>query len=171
MRYFLNPLGFLLLALGVGAGLGALTVLGNTLLPNFVQRGRDNTTRHFWRAFLIGFVNLVFFGIIALALTRSQFGLLKALGLLSLTGLLSFLAIGASIVARAVGERLRPNDTSVIKQVIAGILTVELAEFFPLVGWIVVPLVAASTGLGAVILTLFKWQAASPPAQDAAAIS
>lgn len=161
MRYFLNPFTFILIALAIGAGLAALTLLGNTLLPDFVRRGRDNATQHFWRAFLIGFVNLLFFGIITLALTRAQFGPLKAVGILIATILLAFLVIGASIVARALGEKLRPNDASVTKQVLAGIVTVELANLFPLFGWIVVPILAASTGLGAVILTLFKWRAGS----------
>jgi len=168
MRYFLNPFSFVLIALVVGAGLAALTVLAHALLPGFVQRGRDNATQHPWRAFLIGLVNLVFFGVIALALSRAQFGPLKAVGVIVATILLAFLVVGASIVARMVGEKLRPNDPSATKQVLAGIVTIELAELFPLVGWIVVPLVAASTGLGAVVLTLFKWRAAAT--QDAITI-
>jgi len=165
MRYFLNPFTFVLITLSVGAGLAALTVLGNALLPGFVQRGRDNATQHFWRAFLIGLINFIFFGVIALALSRAQFGLVKAVGVIVATILLAFLVVGASIVARMVGEKLRPNDASVTKQVIAGIVTIELAELFPLVGWFVVPLVAASTGLGAVVLTLFQRRAV--PTQDA----
>jgi hypothetical protein len=157
----MNPFNFVLIALVIGAGLAALTVLGNTLLPDFVRRGRDNATQHFWRAFLIGFVNLLFFGVITLALTRAQIGLLKVVGVIVATVLLAFLVVGASIVARIVGEKLRPNDASVTKQVLAGIVTIELAELFPLVGWIVVPLVAASTGLGAVILTLFQRRTAA----------
>lgn len=160
MRYFFNPFSFVLVGLVIGAGLAALTVLGNTLLPDFVRRGRDNATQHFWRALLIGFVNLLFFGVIALALSRAQFGVLKVVGVIVATVLLAFLVVGASIVARVVGEKLRPNDVSVTKQVLAGIVTIELAELFPLVGWIVVPLIAASTGLGAVILTLFQRRAA-----------
>jgi hypothetical protein len=35
-------------------------------------------------------------------------------------------------------------------------VTIELAEMFPFVGWIVVPLLSASIGLGAVILALFQ---------------
>ena len=156
MRYLMNPFNFVLIALVIGAGLAALTVFGNTLLPDFVRRGRDNAIQHFWRAFLIGLVDLILFGVIALALTRAQFGLLKVIGVIVATVLLAFLVVGASIVARIVGEKLRPNDASVTKQVLAGIVTLELAELFPLVGWIVVPLVAVSTGLGAVILTLFQ---------------
>jgi hypothetical protein len=55
-----------------------------------------------------------------------------------------------------VGERLRPNDPSVTRQVLAGIVTLEVAEIVPFVGWIVVPLFSTSIGLGSVILALFQ---------------
>ena len=159
MRLLYSPLNFVLIALVIGAGLAAMTVLVNTLLPDFVRRARDHAAQHFRRAFLIGFVNLLFFGLITAALLAARVGLLKGVGVIVATILLTFLMLGAATVARLVGERLRPNDPSVTRQVIAGIVTIELAEMVPLVGWIVVPLVAASTGLGAVILALFNRRA------------
>ncbi len=165
MRPFFNPFSFLVIALIVGAGLAALTVLCNTLLPDFVRRGRDNAAQHPHRAFLIGLVNLLFFGLITVALLAARVVLIKAIGVIVATTLLTFLVLGAATIARLVGERLRPGDANSTRQVIAGIVTIEFAEMFPLVGWIVVPLLAASTGLGAVILTLFKWRAVT--SQDA----
>lgn len=162
MRFLYNPLSFGLALLLIGAGLAALTVLVNTLLPDFIRRARDHATQHSRRAFLIGLVNFLFFGLITLALLAARVGLLKAVGVILATIVLTFLMFGAATMARLVGERLRPNDPSVTRQVIAGIVTIELAEMFPLVGWLVVPLLAVSTGLGAVILTLFKWRAATP---------
>jgi MFS family permease len=165
MRLFYNPLEFFLVVLVVGAGLAGMTVLVNALVPDFVRRSRDNATQHTLRAFLIGVINLFFFGLIT-AVLLSRPAILKGIGIVCATILLTFLMLGAATIARAVGEKLRPNDASVTKQVLAGIVTVELSEMVPLVGWIVVPIVAASTGLGAVILSLFNWHAA--PTQDPA---
>jgi hypothetical protein len=69
---------------------------------------------------------------------------------------LTFIVLGASVIARWVGERLRPDDTSATRQVITGIVTIVFAEMFPFVGWIVVPLLCGSLGLGSVILALFQ---------------
>ncbi len=156
MNIFYNP-WFLVFAIVLfGAGLAALAVLCNTMFPDFVRRARDQATQRTRRAFLIGLVNLLFFGLIALALLGARSTPTKVVGVIVATIVLTFLVLGASVISRWIGERLRPNDTSVTRQVLAGIVTVELAETYPLVGWIVVPLLCASIGLGSVILTLFQ---------------
>jgi MFS family permease len=156
MRLVTNYPWLILIAMVViGAGLAAFVVLCNVMLPDFVQRARDQAARRTGRAFLIGLVNFVFFGLIALGLVSVRIPPIKLVGVVVLTILLSFIGLGASVIALVVGERLRPGDT-IIRQVIAGIVTVELAEMFPLVGWIVIPIINVSIGLGSVILALFQ---------------
>jgi len=144
-----------------GAGMAALAVLCNAMFPDFVRRARDQAARHTRRAFLIGLVNLVFFGLIALALLGAHATPTKVGGVIVATIGLTFVVLGAAVIARWFGERLRPDDTSVTRQVIAGIVTVELAEMHPLVGWIVVPLFCGPIGLGSVILAMFQRQKSS----------
>jgi MFS family permease len=156
MNPFYNPWLIVFVLVLIGAGLAALTVLCNTMFPDFVRRARDLAAQRTRRAFLVGLINLLFFGLIALGLLTTRAVALRPLGVVAATIVLTFLVIGAAVVALWVGERLRPNDSSVTRQVLAGIVTIELAEMYPLVGWIVVPLVCASIGLGAVILALFQ---------------
>jgi len=156
MRMLYNPWIAVFAIVLMGAGLAAFTVLCNAMLPDFVRRARDQAAQRTGRAFLIGLVNFVFFGLIALALLAARVMPLRLAGVIVATIVLTFLALGASVNALWVGERLRPDDASPTRQVIAGIVTVELAEMFPFVGWIVVPLLCVSTGLGAVILALFQ---------------
>lgn len=156
MNPLYNPWLFVFVLVLIGAGLAALTVLCNAMFPDFVRRARDLAAQRTRRAFLIGLVNVIFFGLIALALLVSRATPVKVVGVIVATIVLTFAVLGASVIARWIGERLRPNDTSATRQVIAGIVTIELAEMYPLVGWIVVPLVCASIGLGAVILALFQ---------------
>jgi MFS family permease len=156
MNLLYNPWFVVFALVLMGAGLAALAVLCNALLPDFIRRARDQAAQRTRRAFLVGLINFVFFGLIALALLSARFAPIKVVGVIVATIVLTFLVLGASVNALWIGERLRPNDTSVTRQVIAGIVTVELAEMYPLVGWIVVPLFLASIGLGAVILALFQ---------------
>lgn len=156
MRMLYNPWIAVFAIVLIGAGLAAFTVLCNAMLPDFVRRARDQAAQRTGRVFLIGLVNFVFFGLIALALLTARAMPLRLAGVIVATIVLTFLALGASVNALWVGERLRPDDASPTRQVIAGIVTVELAEMFPFVGWIVVPLLCVSTGLGAVILALFQ---------------
>jgi MFS family permease len=140
----------------MGVGLAALTVLANIMLPDFVRRARDQAAQRTGRAFLIGLINFVFFGLVALALLSARSLPLRNVGVIVATIMLPFVVLGVTVIALWVGERLRPNDASATRQVLAGIVTLELAELFPFVGWIVVPLFSASIGLGAVILALFQ---------------
>jgi MFS family permease len=156
MRALYDPWFVVFVLALIGAGLAALTVLCNTMFPDFVRRAYDQATQRARRAFLIGLVNLIFFGLIALALLGARATSAKILGVIVATIVLTFIVLGASVIARWVGERLRPNDTSTTRQVLAGIVTIVLAEMFPFVGWIVVPLLSTSIGLGAVILALFQ---------------
>jgi hypothetical protein len=163
MRPLFNPGLVVLVILLIGSGLAAFTVLCNAMLPDFVRRARDQAAQRTRRAFLIGLVNFVFFGLIALALLSARFAPLKFVGVTVATIVLTFVGLGASVIALWVGEHLRPNDTSVMRQVLAGIVTVELAEIVPLVGWIVVPLLCGSIGLGSVILAMFQRQKSPAP--------
>jgi len=61
-----------------------------------------------------------------------------AVGLAVGTILLSFVAVGLAVVGRLIDERLRPNDDSAVRQMLAGALTLELAALVPLVGWFAV---------------------------------
>lgn len=156
MNPLYNPWLFVFVLVLVGAGLAALAVLCNTMFPDFVRRARDLAAQRTRRAFWIGLINFLFFGLIALGLLTARAAAVRPLGVIVATIVLTFLVVGAAVVALWVGERLRPNDSSVTRQVLAGIVTIELAEMFPLVGWIVVPLLSISIGLGAVILALFQ---------------
>lgn len=156
MRGLYDPWFVVFVIALTGAGLAALAVLCNAMFPDFVRRAHAQATQRARRAFLIGLVNLIFFGLIALGLLTTRIVTLRPLGVIVATIVLTFIVLGVSVIARWVGERLRPNDTSATRQVIAGIVTVELAEMFPFVGWIVMPLLCASLGLGAVILALFQ---------------
>jgi hypothetical protein len=155
-----NLIGLTLGLLALVVGLTALLLLCDVLFPNLVGRARRNAEQMPIRSFVVGLINFVFFGLIAVALLSGDEGA-KLIGLVVGTILLSFVAVGLAVVGRLVGERLRPNDDSAVRQMLAGALTLELAALVPLVGWFAVPALAGLIGYGATVIALIRRRA--PP--------
>ena len=154
MRALLYPWNTLLVVVMAGAGLAGFVVLCNVVLPEFLRRARTNAEQHPARSFLIGLVNALFFGLIVFVLV-AHVRVLRGLGLALATILLAFIVCGIAAIALGLGQRLRA-EASATRQIVYGIVTLELAALLPLVGWIIVPLASGMTGLGAVILALFQ---------------
>ena len=157
-----GEIALILGGLVLGSGLAALLVLGAVVCPRLVGRARQHAERTPIRSFLVGLINFAFFGLLASA-AGARGGILGLIGLLLVAALFSGVALGLSAVAQLVGERLRPADPRPLPRLLAGALTLELAALTPLVGWVVVPLVAGLVGFGAVIIALL-WRRAPAPA-------
>jgi hypothetical protein len=151
---------------GLGVGIAALVVLCDVVLPGVVARARDNVERRPVRSFIIGLINVAFFGVIAVALLAAKGGA-GLLGATLATLVLGVVAVGLSAVARLVGERLRPGDPNGVRRLLAGAVTLELAALVPLVGWFLLPALAGLTGCGATILALRRRQPAPATPADA----
>ncbi len=150
---------FLELVVGLpllGVSIAALLVLIQALFPGTVLQTRRTIERMPIRAFLIGLVNFLFFGLLALALVSARVAGVPLIGIFIGLLLLSFTAGGLAAVARLVGERLQPQVTHPVPSLLLGTLVLEGATLVPLVGWLVVPLLASLCGLGAVIITLIR---------------
>lgn len=162
-------LSLLLIVLSIVVGLSALLLVCDVVFTSIVGRARVTIERMPIRAFVVGLVNMLFFGLIAAALL-SKGQTVRLLGVGVGTILLSFVALGLAAVARFVGERLRPNDPSPVRRLLAGALALELAASAPFVGWFVVPILAGVIGYGAIIIALL-WRrparAETAPAADA----
>lgn len=153
---------FLLSALTFGAGLGGLFVLCNVAFPQVIARARGTADKMPIRSFLVGLINFIFFGLIAVALLSSN-DVLRIFGLIVAAILLGLVAVGLSAMARLVGERLQPAQPSAMRQLLVGIITLELAALAPFVGWLLVPALAGLTGYGAVMIALI-WRRTEPEA-------
>jgi hypothetical protein len=156
-----NLIGLTLGVLALVVSLAALLLLCDVAFPKLVARASQNAERMPLRSLLVGLINLSFFGLLAIALLSGDEGA-RALGLLIGTVLLSFVAVGLAVVARLLGERLRPDDPNAIRRLLAGALTLELAALVPLVGWFTVTALAGLLGYGAVVIALVR----RPPTTD-----
>jgi hypothetical protein len=150
-----NLVGLTLGVLALAVGLAALLLLCDAAFPKLVARASHNVEHMPWRSLLVGLINLSFFGLFAIALLSGDDGA-RALGLLVGTVLLSFVAIGLAAVAGLLGQRLRPDDSSAVRRLLAGALTLELAALVPLVGWFAVTALVGMLGYGAVVIALVR---------------
>jgi hypothetical protein len=153
-----NPLALLFVILMLGTSLAALALVCQALSPRLVSRARATVERTPGRAFAVGLINLIFFGLLVVACFTigATFGAVALVGLLLATIVASVMAIGMTAVARLVGERLRPDDGLAARQLLVGVVVLELAALVPLVGWIAVTTLTLLTGGGAVIIALVR---------------
>lgn len=170
----MEMLGLVLLIVFGGATLIALLNVIGLILPLAVERARLRLEAGLGKSFLLGLVNLLFFGVIALILIWLA-GLIRD----SWSGLFAFVAVmlafiallivlllailtlnGLSALAVLLGGRIGAAPSPFWSQARGGLLLV-LAGLTPYVGWFLFTPFAVCISLGASLRALFQKQ---PPA-------
>jgi hypothetical protein len=118
------------------------------------------------RSFLIGVVNLIFFGAVVgvlIALTRNgQYSPIQVLGIVILFVLAVVAIFGLAGVARMIGERLAPQSHGVLR-VAWGAIPLTLACAVPFIGWFGFFPFVLLMGFGAFVLSLFRGEKTAEP--------
>jgi hypothetical protein len=144
----------ILIVLFSGATLAALLVLLPALLPRHVQRTKLIVQKSPGRAFLIGLVNALFFGVlIAIFLQGAELGgLIAAIILLAL---LMVTAVGLAGLSQIVQGRLYPDGGSVKVGMKTAVLLIA-AGLLPFLGWFVLTPALLLISLGAAITAFVR---------------
>ncbi|MBV6394928.1 MAG: hypothetical protein HFACDABA_00499 [Anaerolineales bacterium] len=146
------------------SGIALISLLGAVavLFPRPVEKARDILTASFWKSFLLGLVNFLFFGALVALLARfgqRAYGALAAvlllLALLLALALTAFLLIGLSALTNLAGERIGEGSNS-FRRHLRGSLLIVLAGLTPYVGWFAFAPVMLITSLGAGIQAWFR---------------
>lgn len=148
-----------------GAGLLGLIVLALCILalllvvaavwPGFTLRAKANLEASPGKTFMVGLVNYVFLG--AIALVAANLGPVAVIGLLLACVLLVGTFLGLPAVALLVGERLndlREGETSPWSEIVGGGAALYLAALVPFVGWFLLLPALCLWSFGAAALTL-----------------
>lgn len=110
------------------------------------------------RSFVVGLVNLVFFGAVMLVLfslaERFNGAGLRALGVIFLVVLSIGVSFGLAGVVQIVGARIKDEAGGLVRTA-WGTVLLALACGLPFIGWFGLLPYAASLGLGAFILSFF----------------
>lgn len=168
-----DPLGKLIfvvvvLALGLVFFVALMTLLA-AMMPGTVRRSRDALERTPVRAFLVGLaVSAIFGGAAGYLLSGSYVRYLlktewvmdRLVGGLAIIGVLVIVAcFGAAGAVACVGERvarLAGRELSELKKPMWGAVTLVLAGWFPLAGWLVVTPITFMLSLGAALLGFLR---------------
>jgi sorbitol-specific phosphotransferase system component IIBC len=143
-------------------GLVAYLLVVNALFAPRTARTRSIAQTTPARSFGIGFVNFVFFAVIALVLFSVAEntgpvirGILTIPAMLILALLTIALSVGLAGMSSLIGERLLP-DLPAWKQMLWGTVCLALACALPFVGWFLLLPYVGFVGIGAVILGFFQ---------------
>ena len=152
----ISAIFFILLILGVAYP--SLLTAWLLLFPATVERARLRLERTPWQSFWLGGILTAALVIPTVILLSLPFGPAKFLGWILIVLALTFSGIGAAALAAKMGQRLnRLGNFSAAGAFVRGALVLELAAFFPVIGWFVLLPLATVTALGASAFALMHW--------------
>lgn len=147
---------FILLIIGLAfpAMLAALWLL----FPALISRAQTRVEKTPWATFWMGLGVMIVFIIPVVILLALPFGLAKFFGWVLIGLLLAISAIGSAGIAAHLGKRLSLNSNfSQLSGFIRGAVILELAAFFPLLGWLFVWIPMLIMAFGATTFALLNW--------------
>jgi sorbitol-specific phosphotransferase system component IIBC len=159
-------LRFFFIVLLLTVSLSAYFLVIGTLFPNHVTKTQRVINQMPGRAFGVGLVNFLFFGVILLVLftitdaganrVSSVVRIILLIPTLALTALLTaVLSLGLAGMVNILGERIFPELNS-LKRNILGSVILSFACALPFVGWFLLLPYAGLLGFGAFILGFFQ---------------
>lgn len=154
----------ILLSLGL-AFPGLLTAYW-LLFPATVERARRRLDQTPWQCFWLGGVLTAGLSLPLTVLLALPSGAAKFAGAAVIAVVLVIASLGAAGLAAKMGAGLtaRSPGLSPAGAFLRGAVALELAAFFPIVGWFIVVPLASVLALGATAFALLQWAARPSPA-------
>ena len=150
---------FFFILLIIGIAFPAMLTAWWLLFPNLIARAQTRIAHSLAASFWMGLVVVVALTIPIVILLALPLGPAKALGWILLGLALAVASIGSAGIAAHFGERMKQtgNHYPPLSAFIRGAVLLELAAFFPVIGWVFVwiPLLVAS--FGATAFALMNW--------------
>lgn len=153
----ISAIFFILLILGVA--FPAMLTAWWLLFPSLISRAQARIENSLSRTFWFGFVIVIAVGIPIIILFALPIGPAKALAWILLAASLALSTIGSGGIAAHLGERIKnaSKDMTSLGAFIRGAVILELAAFFPVIGWLFLWPIAIITAFGATGFALLNW--------------
>ncbi len=153
----ISAIFFILLLLGIAYP--AMLAAWWLLFPKLIQRAQTRVERSLGATFWLGLVVVIALIIPIFILMALPIGPAKSLAWILLGASLAFSSIGSAGIAAHLGERMNQtgNNYSPFNAFIRGAVILELAAFFPLIGWLFVWIPLLITSFGATAFALLNW--------------
>ena len=152
----ISAIFFILFILGVA--FPAMLAAWWLLFPSVVARAQLRVERTLAPSFWMGLVIVIALAIPILILVALPFGPAKFLGWILLAVSLALSSIGSAGVAAHFANRLALlGNVSALGAFVRGAVLLELAAFFPVIGWLFLWPFLLITALGATAFALLNW--------------
>jgi hypothetical protein len=129
------------------------------LFPSMINRAQTRIEKTLARTFWLGLMIVIAVTIPIVILFALPFGPAKLVGWVLLATSLALSSIGSAGIAAHLGEQMRHagNNYNPINAFIRGAVILELAAFFPIIGWLFIWPLMLITAFGATGFALLNW--------------
>lgn len=147
---------FILLIFGVA--FPAMLTAWWLLFPDLIKRAQTRVEKSPASTFWLGLIVVIALVIPVIILMALPFGPAKSLGWILLGASLAFSSIGSAGIAAHLGARLAQHSSlSPLGGYVRGAIVLELAAFFPVIGWLFVWIPLLITAFGATAFAVLNW--------------
>ena len=153
----ISAIFFILLILG--AAFPAMLAAWWLLFPKLIQRAQTRVEKSLGATFWLGVIVVIALIIPIIILMALPIGPAQSLGWILIAASLAFSSIGSTGIAAHLGERMKQtsNNYSPFSAFLRGAVILELAAFFPIIGWLFVWIPLLITSFGATAFALLNW--------------
>lgn len=153
----ISAIFFILLILGVA--FPAMLAAWWLLFPKLIQRAQTRVEKSLGATFWLGVIVVIALIIPIIILMALPIGPAQSLGWILIAASLAFSSIGSTGIAAHLGERMKQtsNNYSPFSAFLRGAVILELAAFFPIIGWLFVWIPLLITSFGATAFALLNW--------------
>lgn len=153
----ISAIFFILLIIGVA--FPAMLAAWWLLFPTLITRAQTRVDKTPWRTFWMGLAVVIALTIPIVILLALPFGPAKFIGWMLFAVALAVSAIGSAGIAAHLSERMKESGSTFtpLSGFIRGSIVLELAAFFPVLGWFFLLPLLLVTAFGATAFALLNW--------------
>ena len=152
----ISAIFFILLILGIA--FPAMLTAWWLLFPSVVARSQLRVEKTLTRTFWMGLVIVIALAIPIMILLALPFGPAKFLGWVLLAASLALSSVGSSGIAAHLANRMaQQSNITTLGAFVRGAVLLELAAFFPVIGWLFLWPLFLITAFGATGFAFLNW--------------
>lgn len=160
----ISAIFFILLIIGIA--FPAMLTAWWLLFPTVVSRAQSRVDKTPWGTFGMGLIILIAVTIPIVILLALPFGPAKFAGWILLAAALAVSSIGSAGIAAHLGARLtRQSNFSALSGFVRGSVLLELAAFFPVLGWFFIWPLTIIMAFGATGFAFLNWMPREKPSR------
>lgn len=167
----ISAIFFILLLIGIA--FPAMLAAWWLLFPSLIARAQTRVEKSLTTSFWLGLIIVIALAVPIIILFALPVGPAKSLAWILLGASFALSSIGSAGIAAHLGERMKQtgNTYSPLNAFLRGAVVLELAAFFPVLGWLFIWIPLLLTACGATAFALLNWMPPEKPQVSSATSS